>query len=231
MLPALFTALTGRYHGDLSESNILVAQDRSRFHLVDPGVIVSSSQQVPDFSIVAENEDRAFFTTTPGNYMLLPPFKDGVYEDASGSGEPHDLAACLGRLLGPHWLNADFRLTGSTCPLPRNPEWAGPRRRPHPSDLLALGTMFYRIVAGEELFFDRWMDLDWPAWVGQLATGPLDRTNNVAERYVRILSVLEDGYVARKIGASGMNARERAVAEALLSLTLDDADQLRGLLA
>ncbi len=238
MLPALFAALTARYHGDLSESNILVAQDRTKFHIVDPGVIVTSSiERVPDSSIFEETDDQSFFTTAPANYALLRPFQDGLYTHAGESGEPRDLTALLSWLVGPlpqfGLVNGGVEPAVPSSGLSRNPEWSAPRLRPYPSDLLALGVMYYRVLTGEDLFFDRWMGLDRPAWVGDLPSGagPTWRKGDVVDRYARIVSVLEDGYVGKRVAASGKGARERTVAEALISLTIEDADHLRRLLA
>lgn len=236
MLPALFDALVSNYHGDLSETNILVASDRSMFHLVDPGVIVGSSlERTPDSWVLGESDDRAFFTTTPANYAMLPPFKDSFW--AGGEGEPGDLISSVAAMLDPEriWSGGvvGFGFSGPSNALSRNPEWAPQRRRPYRSDLLALGTMFYRIVTGEDLFFDRWMGLERAAWIGALpsGSGPGWRMNDIVERYPKLVSVLNEGYVARKLAASGMSQWEQTLADALISLKITDADHLRALSA
>jgi hypothetical protein len=42
MLPACWDALCVAHYGDLSESNLLISENFDRFHIIDPGVLLSS---------------------------------------------------------------------------------------------------------------------------------------------------------------------------------------------
>jgi hypothetical protein len=75
MLPALWAALSQMYHGDLSETNILIQPDYSHLHPIDPGVmLVSVSIGYTDNSVLKDDRSASVFTTTAANYPLLPPF-------------------------------------------------------------------------------------------------------------------------------------------------------------
>lgn len=75
MLPALWDALCQQRHGDLSESNLLINQTKNIFHIIDPGVYLSSD--IGDFG----HPLLSFFITNPANYPLIAPFSSPSHKE------------------------------------------------------------------------------------------------------------------------------------------------------
>jgi hypothetical protein len=236
MLPVLWDALCRAYHGDLSETNLLVARDRSRFHLIDPGVIAAAS-----FSSVKEGEyfgsarTSAVFTTTRASYPLLPPFEDArLFPDEAHEDAALDLAACLRAMLPHSWDGPDLRIMRVDARATHASGAPAPRRRPFPSDLLALGLLYVRALTGETLFLEPAFGLDRAAWEGELPSfgrAGYSRANSVYDQFARALGRVEAGYIHDRLAALPLTAGQRRLAEALLNLRVRTRGELAGLLA
>jgi hypothetical protein len=78
MLPALWTALCASPHGDLNEANLIIDPERSRFHLIDPGVRKTgwwAAERTP--WVLRDEVWNAVFITTAANYPILYPVFGG----------------------------------------------------------------------------------------------------------------------------------------------------------
>jgi len=194
MLPALWTALCASPHGDLNEANLIIDPDRSRFHLIDPGVRKTSWWAAAPTSWVLRDEVwNAVFITTAANYPILHPAFSG--DDArraaiSSQRQDRDEPEEFGRDLFHEDLFLDptdpqqWHPSISTPPanlfallefqaIALSAGCVGvqashrqPAAQPNPADLLALGIMYYRALTGAEAFLGPTALLDTPAWVG-----------------------------------------------------------------
>jgi hypothetical protein len=223
MLPALWAALSAVHHGDLSEDNILLAQDRSLFHLIDPGAQYSSETR--HYGMIEKK--CTVFVTTPANYPLLPP------HCASADGH-HGLEAELEFLVRREAAGNDRAVAPGDHYLPPS------RNRPVSSDLLALGILYTRILTGAEPFLGPASLLDRPAWVGQLpryVRDPLDSTSEralqpseVSEAIQVVLDTLRAGWIDAHLDRNELSPAEKRLARALLNLTPGSPEELFELL-
>ncbi len=143
MLPSLWDALCRRRHGDLSESNLLINQTRDIFHIIDPGVCLSS-----DTHRFAGQTHVSIFTTTPVNYPIIPPY----------FGQPHEETGLV-NFIRKFFLHTADSQSPAQLPL-----------RPSACDLLAMGIIYYRILTGGELFLGQSILPEKPAWKNSYIT-------------------------------------------------------------
>lgn len=234
MLPALFQALSYSYHGDLSEDNLLIKNDFSIFYIIDPGVIVSSETLVGEdhFSAPSANSE-SFFISNSLNYPILAPFQDETLlemeRNFASANKEHQIFNLVTFLQ--HFKL--FRKFGQPLFIKSNLDHKPKTTRssPYPSDLLALGIIYYRILTGENLFYDRETELDHPIWLGE-SRGRLGfgTPNESFENFNRVLNILENNYIARKLAQANIGQKERNICNALLNLTLRDKDHLAQLI-
>lgn len=209
MLLSLWNALADRPHGDLNESNLLIARDRSRFHIIDPGV--QERVQLKDRD---RTECITMFTTTPASYPILPPWEEGL-----GLSLVQEL----------HELSLGWRLIyGGNMQKPNPP----PRRggRPWSPDLLAIGILYARALTGAEPFLGTWIER--PAWQGQYPIWS-DEYPFVAHEVLEAWERTRDTIVAHIDGLldrPGISGPRRELARALLTLEIPDLAALRTLL-
>jgi hypothetical protein len=204
MMPALWDALCVLPHGDLSESNILLDRTRNGFHLIDPGVTLSSDlrDRVPRTGY----EYLSIFTTNVANYPIVPPFDRtpcwwaaGLANRLSGStdGDATD------------WWNAES-LAGQ-----------GPGRSPAACDLLAVGIIYSRILTGAEMFLGTSL-LPTPVWFRHHVEGRQKEEPTEA----RLIEALSDGYLWATLEKAAATEAEKRLAHALLNLEILERDQL-----
>ncbi len=203
MLPALWDALCAAPHGDLTARNILIDLSAGRFSLIDPAVLLTSSQ----------SGDRhvdllTVFTTTGSAYPLLPPFWFGEV--------PADLSAALG---GPPetFLQAG-RAVAAGDPL----TWV-PGTAPSVPDRLAIGVLLYEALCGHHPLFDELFGA--PAWAGSYGEGVRSPESQAAAR-----ARLARGLVPPSAHASDVTQGEDNLALALLNLRVSSRTQLVELL-
>jgi hypothetical protein len=228
ILPALWDALCAMDHGDLAESNILLDDDLTRFHLVDPGVLLASLALTP-----AREEQRTeeywyasefcFFTTNAANYPLIPPYADL---------DSHNWGNCEGWfsmiLDSPHYWPGESLFS----PLSRVPTVTGgkieKRIKPSAQDLLALGIMYFRILSGRELFLGRPVMGDRPAW--ECDFGELYGSDNRLTPLFEVCKALDEGYILKELESIEIAKKEFVLAHALLNLRINTKEDLMALL-
>ncbi len=196
MLPALWDALCKMPHGDLSESNLLINQTNNLFHIIDPGVVLSSSMQQ-----YSGNTSISIFTTAPANYPVIPPFY----------GQPHD-APGLVSFIEKYLLHTGGEPLSSAERLPR----------PAACDLLALGIIYYRILTGKELFLGAIVLPEKPAWENTYVT-PRFEDKRV---YSQLVEALSGEYIQKELAKANLTPSEKRLAYALLNLEALDRDHL-----
>jgi len=176
MLPALWTALSAARHGDLVASNILINEERGRFHLIDPGVTWWSlrpySPRFRERLWQHGHDDLYVFSTTASAYPLLPPQ--------------------YGRALDPAWLLEDYLEQMLRAQYPFIPgvvlgsAWFSQSDRqldvslPSPADILALGVLYFEILTQRHPL--PWL-VERPAWSGGFAETPDGLFVNAMRRF------------------------------------------------
>ncbi|MEA4910008.1 MAG: serine/threonine-protein kinase [Anaerolineaceae bacterium] len=219
ILPGLWDALGNSCHGDLSESNILVEADQRTFHLIDPGVLIASPAVRTNYA-----DEKSYLTTNPANYPLLPPFLN--VESIAGQGG-YSLAGLLSALVahpsrwddlyGPFDLSARvFNPAGNNSP---------ETLRPGPSDLLALGILYYRALTGKDIFREDSFFPNTPAWVGKFG----ETGREVYTSLKQAGQVLLSGYVEERLSGESLLLSERNLAQALLTLQIESRAHLQAL--
>lgn len=222
LLPALWKALCVMHHGDLSTGNILFNQKEYIFHLIDPGVILSSTASGNMYS-----NKSTIFTTNAANYPLLPPFVDSArLGPAPSQILPSDLMQIIDQLVfrGIHdlssrsfsWNNSSLRAVPTTVP--------------HCSDRLALGILYFRLLTGEELFLRHGV-LDNPVWQGVFGQVDGDSPASIKFQYQKMASLLTNGYIDAQIDRYPMTRGEKNLVRALLHLQITNENDLRGLVS
>jgi len=219
ILPSLWDALCAMHHGDLSQSNILINKNENIFHLIDPGVVLSSTASE---NMYANN--RSIFTTNAANYPLIPPFKDISDFAQFGDNNVHtDLLQFLKSLIcSPHFRNLDvgiYDLSSRQLSWTKNSIQVNSTSTPHPADLLALGIIYYRILTGNDMFLGSGI-MEKPAWqgeYGELFGGTHDSVN---DHYERIIDFLAKGYIDSEIDRYQLKREEKKLVYSLLNLRL-----------
>ncbi len=226
MLPALWVALSKLYHADLSETNLLLQLDQQKFHLIDPGVIITSSRTGPTGGLVLQDEiQMSYFTTTAANYPLLAPFEDPNLDSSISSFyQATDLLTYL-RLLVVGWRTDNIHSLVARRPQELTQAPAA-RARPNPSDLLALGLIYFRILTGEELFLGRPIMPQTPVWMTEWNYSSPSFKSSLREGYRRVLEQLENNYFTRELDSYSLKQAERKLVLALLNLEISDYTQL-----
>jgi hypothetical protein len=101
------------------------------------------------------------------------------------------------------------------------------RSRPFPSDLLALGIIYYRILTDEDLFLGREILPDRPAWHGDLPRGLMDpKDGSIFETYQRVANKLSENYIAREVDKHFLDPAENKLVNALLNLQVRDRNHI-----
>jgi hypothetical protein len=253
MLPALWTALCASPHGDLNETNLIVDPDRSRFHLIDPGVRKTcwwAAAHTP--GVLRDEVWNAVFITTAANYPILypvfggddarraaiaSPFEKDLFTD-SATAQEYNLvrAAAAGQtaattppanlfgLLEGHAAVCSFGYLGV------QPSHVA--QQPNPADLLALGIMYYRALTGAEAFLGPTALLDTPAWIGthpEAGRAGSVKPGPIAEAYERLLRALPD-WIESRVTEQGIPTAKQPLLRAMLTLELRDIAQLHRLL-
>jgi serine/threonine protein kinase len=238
MLPALWSALCKMYHGDLSETNILIQKDYSHFHLIDPGIIlVSMTSGANNSSDLQDDEFNSVFTTTPANYPLLPPFDNASLFDVQSLNDALTLQDCLQILIRrnsffstPDLNSSAYGIFEMDARLITHLQQPPQRRsRPLPSDLLALGIIYYRMLTKEDLFLGREILPNYPAWQGDLPSAayfPRCQDGSIYVAYQRVANALAENYIARELDKHDLSYAERQLVTALLNLEIQDQDHL-----
>lgn len=146
MLPALWHALSGRHHGDLTPANLLLAPDRSLFRILDPAAAVHGHGR----------ESWLLFAANPIYYPLIFPL--AAPDDARRL-----MAVCNQRApeeprrgTVPEYVQAATgfatlrmaRKRGGTEPVAHLAEESG---RPSGADMQALGLILLHLATGETL--------------------------------------------------------------------------------
>lgn len=225
MLPSFWKALSTAHHGDLHPNNIILSPDEDRFHLIDPGAML--------FRNLAANGghfggSHMSFVTNVAHYPLLPPY------DAYTS----DVSLQRGDSLRGHWEHFKWSLTVShiapTAPtiysnvLVREistdighfpAERHRPPNEPAPSDLLALGILYFRLLTNRSPF----PDLAQPAW-SRISTVD-DRISGIAATE----SQLDRGITRPKALNSAITDEEEQLVLALLDLQIPNREHLHAL--
>lgn len=197
MLPALWDALLRMPHGDLSESNILINQTQNIFHLIDPGVVLTSdTQQFNGLSYIS------IFTTTAANYPVIPPFNRQSYETSG-------LISFIEKPIVQNYL--------------KEPILAGEKlSTPAACDLLALGIIYYRILTGKEMFLGTSILPQKPAWMNSYMT-PAFEDRRV---YNQLIDSLSNNYIQKELEKAGILDNEKRLALGLLNLEVVDREHL-----
>ncbi len=252
MLPALWSALSHTYHGDLSETNILVQPDYTQFHLIDPGIMLASIGTCASNTFFGDDYFSSILTTNAANYPLLPPFNNAVAnninnQSANALVNLQDYLRELSKKREHEFIDmpaADYGIFNLDHP---TPQWkygerscislsripwpsgeatkhqSSPQTRPFPSDLLALGIIYYRILTNEDLFLGREILPDRPAWQGDLPSGLMDpQDGSIFETYRRVANTLSENYIARELDKHSLDPMENRLANALLNLQIRD---------
>lgn len=190
MLPALWQALSGRLHGNLSPDNLLLAPDRRLFRLLDPAPATLNGD--------SDGLDRteSFFETTPRFYPLIAPF----------AGRP-DAGRAVDFLLRPggaevtpqQWHGVTHILgdvLANPSVLLRQASPTAPSDRPFPADQQALGLMLYHLATGRTLFVPNVIPR--PAWATVLSSrgGTFD-----SKGYEAVQRAVAGGYLDDRLGA------------------------------
>jgi hypothetical protein len=129
----------------------------------------------------------------------------------------------------PRWKYGERSLPRIPWPLGKaNEHQNSPQRpRPFPSDLLALGIIYYRILTDEDLFLGREILPDRPAWQGDLPSGLMDPKNgSILETYRRVANTLSENYIARELDKHSLDPAEDRLANALLNLQVRDQNHI-----
>ncbi len=209
MLPALWDALCCMHHGDLSESNILISQQQNLFHIIDPGVILSSNSD----KYFGERE-QYIFTTTSANYPLLPPYS----HEFNGVGIVNSLRRH--RPLTRDFQRINHLLGTSLSEVQR-------RSKPSAPDLLALGIIYYRILTGKELFLGQSILPEKPAWLNSDAI--FERLDTII--YEQVIECLSNHYIEQELNKNTITSSEKKLVSALLNLEVSDKNELLRLVA
>jgi hypothetical protein len=239
MLPALWSALCQMYHGDLSESNLLIKADYSRFHLIDPGVqITNAILSSTDSWAIRDDRCYSVFTTTPVNYPLLPPFDAPYLEINASKYQSLDLQGYLNVLsdrnsyVSTLGASAYGMFSFKSRQMDHALRSTQRRSRPLPSDLLALGLIYYRILTDEELLFGQAILPEGPAWLGELPSAayfPRCQDGSIFAAYVRVANILAENYIARALDKHPLSRVEKQLVSALLNLQVRDQTHLNEL--
>lgn len=201
MMPALWDALCKTPHGDLSESNILINQTQNIFHIIDPGIVLSS-----DMHQHSGDTYISIFITTRANYPLIPPFNR----------QSHDATGLIS-FIKEHILDWNMRGLPEDMLYP-----ASPSVRPAACDLLALGIIYYRILTGKEIFLGTSILPEKPAWQNSYVT-PQNENTRV---YMQLIDSLSDGYVQKELDKANITEAEKRLAYSLLNLEIVDKGHL-----
>lgn len=222
MLPALWRALEGRPHGDLSASNLLIDPDGARFRLLDPAVCIADGD-------INSNDRYVVFTANTLFYPLLLPFIDAEAAQelmaVAAGGEPQRLY----RLMSPTWMLAnamrhlgvapDAAMVQALPALAGRPSRDVDARRPVPADMQAMGLLLFHFVTGETLFVPDLIDTG--GWV--------DKPSHVPMKMERCVKAIRDGYLDARLRAVG-DDRIAALVRRLVMLDVRSADDLAALI-
>ena len=243
MLPALWMALCASPHGDLNETNLIIDPDRSRFHVIDPGVRKTGWWAAARTPWVLRDEVwNAVFITTAANYPILypvfggddarhaaiaSPFEEDLFLDTTSPRQRRPTLntrpANLFGLLEDHAVACSWGYLGVQS-----------RRaaQPTPADLLALGIMYYRALTGAEAFLGPTALLDAPAWIGihpQAGRAGTVTPGPIAGTFERIRHALP-GWIESRVTDPGIPTAKQPLLRAMLTLEVGDIEQLHGLL-
>jgi hypothetical protein len=253
MLPALWTALCASPHGDLNEANLIIDPDRSRFHLIDPGVRKTGwCAAAPTSGVLRDEHWHSVFITTAANYPILypvfggddvrhaaisSPFDEDLFPDSAIAHQYIQIkAAAAGQTVvttPPANLFELLEVHAAACSFGYLGVQSHHVAQPSPADLLALGIMYYRALTGAEAFLGPTALLDAPAWLGthpaagragSVTPGPIPET------YERIGRALP-GWIDSRVTDPGIPAAKQPLLRALLTLDLHDIGQLQRLLS
>lgn len=226
ILPSLWDALCVMHHGDLSQSNILMNTRKSIFHLIDPGVVLSSTAHD---SLYANNQ--SLFTTNAANYPLIRPFQNmpkiaNQEIKSVGHSLQENIKILVPSLAFDCLQCGDFGiydLSSRTLSWTEYAVQVNLTTAPHPADLLALGIIYYRILTGNELFLKPDI-MEKPAWQG--VYGEFVGDSNPMTAYKKIIDLLENGYINSQIDQYDFNRDEKVLVNSLLNLAIANKDEL-----
>lgn len=208
MLLFLWDALCFQPHGDLSENNLLVEEDKGNFVLIDPGVCIGGLDC-----------GKTLFTTNAVNYPLLFPhqhvnsgrrwFEDfTLLEIAEVRGFEERQPRHRGWLPGSGTTNALQPVK---------------RKRPTAADLQALGLIYYRILSSGHNLPAPLGTVHEPAWFGSFSTPSRDAFQiDFSVVNTETIKVIEDAISAFK-------PKIRALVKALVLLEVKTRDQMEEL--
>ena len=208
MLPALWHALSGRHHGDLTPANLLLAPDRSLFRVLDPAAAVLVHGRAP----------WLLFAANPTYYPLLFPLArpedarrlmaeckaHAPHEPRSGA-VPEHVRAASGHVALAIAARDNVGLIAGIA------EEAG---RPSGADMQAMGLILFHLATGENLLVPDLFPV--PVWVGQDAFG-----NDSVQRAI---GALQSGYLNRKLDKV-TDQRLAALIRSLVMLEIESGDE------
>jgi serine/threonine protein kinase len=216
LLPALWDALCIMSHGDLSESNILINFEKNIFHLIDPGILLTS----PIYGDLYVNYE-SIFTTNGANYPLFPPFINlRIPPTQKNINSVINLLNQLhfwGNNRETNIFNVNYRCSNSFSNL-------APNLTPTVPDLLALGIMYFRILTGKELFLGREILPNKPAWECIFGEHP-----EVYGIYENVCKILGQNYINNELNKYNFTLSERNLLSSLLNLEISSREQLLNL--
>ena len=187
----------------------MINNKKNIFHLIDPGILLSSD--ISSLNTVGGSSHIDYkidFTTTAMNYPLLMPFESNVFREKE-------------------FNLSDMLAQDATGPVlsSRNPQGSlktvKKYDRPAPSDLLALGIIYFRILTDTNIFPTE------PVWIGTLGAGYLFYAsrqwwNPWRER-------LSNNYIEKELNKYPITKGEKSLAYSLLNLSIEDSKHLNKL--
>lgn len=213
MLSACWDALCIAHHGDLSESNLLISEKFDKFHIIDPGVSLSSTDSIELGNYV---NTVCIFTTTAANYPIFPPFWN--LENEPPILNIYELLEYLSQYLNYSNEVVGFFSSGRQI-YPGSLSRLQPRTRPSIPDLHALGIIYYRILTNQELFLGSTVLPEKPAWQIQ------------GYNYKECLNLLSPVYLEQQLSKAYITQEEKQLVSALLNLKVNTKEHLLSLVA